>query len=148
MHCNMSRAIKLGGSRSTTSTGTIDTSRDRLQECSPDRGNVQTVTDLSHTVPIDEDIPSSVLPPMTLTIVLGPTVADATVINFFPTAVVQPRSTRLGWTRARVAIPLKATGVTPRPARRATNWTAEGVACWTIEDVNGWTAGQLGRRGA
>jgi len=104
------------------------------------------VTDLSHTAPIDVNIPSSVLPPMALTIVLGPTVADPTVIDsivFFPTAVVQPRRARLGRTRAREAMPLKATGVTPRPAGRATTRTAEGVACWTMEDVNEWTAGTV-----
>jgi len=104
------------------------------------------VTDLSHTAPIDVNIPSSVLPPMTLTIILGPTVIDATVIDatvFFPTAVVQPHRARLGWTRPREAMPLKATGVTPRTAGRATTRTAGGVACRTMEDVNGQTAGTV-----
>jgi len=104
------------------------------------------VTDLSHTAPIDVNIPSSVLPPMTLTIVLGPTVADPTVIDstvFFPTAVVQPRRARQGWTRAREAMPLEATGMTPRTAARATTRTAGGVACRTMEDVNGRTAGTV-----
>jgi len=80
---------------------------------------------------------------MALTIVLGPTVADPTVIDstvFFPTAVVQPRRARLGRTRAREAMPLKAAGVTPRTAGRATTPTAGGMACLTMEDVNGRTA--------
>jgi len=88
------------------------------------------VTDLSHTAPIEVNIPSSVQPPMALTIVLGPTVADPTVMDstiFFPTAVVQPRSATLGRTRAREAMQLKAAGVAPRTTERATTRTAGGM---------------------
>ena len=112
----------------------------------PRQGELENVTDLSHTARVDVNIPSSVLPPMALTIVLGSTVADPTVIDstiFFPTAVVQPLRARLGWTRAGEARPLKAAGVTPRTAGRATTRTAGGVACRTMEDVNGRTAGTV-----
>jgi len=142
----MSRAIYLGGSRSTTSAGTIDKFRDRLLKCSPDRGKWENVTDLSHTALIGVNTPSSILPPMTLTIVLGPTVADPTVIDstvFFPTAAVQPRRARLGWTKVREAMPLKSKGVTPRTAGRATTRTAAGMACRTMEDVIGRMAGTV-----
>jgi len=104
------------------------------------------VTDWSHTALIDVNTPSSVLPPMTLTIVLGPTVADPTVIDstvIFPTAAVQPRRARLGWMRVREAMPLKATGVTPRTAGRATTRTAGVVACRTMGDVFGRMAGTV-----
>jgi len=104
------------------------------------------VTDLSHTALLDVITPSSVLPPMTLTIVLGPTIADPTVIDstvFFPTAAAQPRRARLGWMRVREAMPLKATGVTPRTAGRATTRTAGVVACRTMEDVFGRMAGTV-----
>jgi len=112
----------------------------------PRQGELEIVTDLSHTAPVDVNIQSSVLPPMALTIVLGPTIAEPTVINstiFFPTTVVQPRRARLGWTRAGEAMPLKAAGVTPRTAGRATTRTAGGVACRKMEDVNGRTAGTV-----
>jgi len=75
---------------------------------------------------------------MALTIVLGPTVANPTVIDstvFFPTGIVQPRRARLGWTRAREAMPLQAAGVTPRTAGRATTRTAK----WRgVSDDGGW----------
>ena len=57
------------------------------------------MADLSHTALIDVNTPSSVLPPTTLTIVLGRTVDDPTVIDstvFFPAAGVQSRRAILG----------------------------------------------------
>ena len=120
----------------------------------PRQWELENVTDLSHTAPVDVNQLPSVLPPMALTNVLGPTVVDPTVTDptiFFPTAVLQSLQARLGWTRARQAMPLKAAGVTPHTAGRATNRTAGGVAFSTMEDVNGravrtvptWTARDL-----